>query len=346
MRRILFIKLGAIGDVIQAAAAVFELKKQDPQTRVDWVVGASISKLLQDLSFIDRLIPIPDQVLYSGSFARRTHALINGLFILIKNAREYDAIYIGHTNRLYRLFAIPAIFRNFPWRVLHPKIFSPPISQNRVSAYFAFLSGARDFQVGASEALLRLGGFILANSPKTAHLSEIQSKSIVLVPGGSKNLLRDDMLRRWPVERYAELAGKFIDEEHSVVLVGGKDDEWVLPYFQNLKVVNLVGKTSLIELLQIFNHSQLVISHDTGPLHMATLAQTPILGLFGPTYASAVVPLERIQLKAIDAIGKVACAPCYDGKNYALCYDPICMKSHPVDAVHADAMRLLAERMY
>lgn len=346
MRKILFIKLGAIGDVIQAAAAVLELKQQDPQTRVDWIVGASISKLLQDLSFIDRLIPIPDQVLYSGSYARRTHALIDGLFILIKNARAYDAIYIGHTNRLYRLFAIPAIFRNFPWRVLHPKVFTPSIAENRVSAYFAFLSGARSFQVAASKALLSLGGLMLANVPKTNHLPEVHSKSIVLVPGGSKNLLRDDMLRRWPVERYAELARKLIGEEYAVVLVGGKDDEWVLPYFQSLKVVNLIGKTSLIELLKIFNHSQLVISHDTGPLHMATLTKTPILALFGPTYASAVVPLERIQLKAIDANSKVACAPCYDGKNYALCHDPICMKSHSVDTVHADAMKLLVERMH
>ena len=94
MRKILFIKLGAIGDVIQAAAAVLELKKQEPQTQVDWVVGASIYKLLQDLSFIDRLIPIPDQALYSGSYARRIYALIGGLFILMKNARSYDAVYI------------------------------------------------------------------------------------------------------------------------------------------------------------------------------------------------------------------------------------------------------------
>ncbi|MBT8568336.1 glycosyltransferase family 9 protein [Polynucleobacter paneuropaeus] len=341
MKKILFIKLGAIGDVIQASAAVLELKKQEPQTRVDWVVGSSISKLLQDLSFIDRLISIPDQALYSGSYTRRIYALIGGLFILIKNVRAYDAIYIGHTNHLYRLFTIPAILRNFPWRVLRPKIFTPPMAENRVSAYFAFLSGARSSQVGASEALLSLGRLMLANTPQTTHLPEMQTKYIVLVPGGSKNLLRDDMLRRWPVERYAELAGKFISEGYSIVLAGGKDDAWVLPYFQNLNVVNLIGKTSLMELLQIFNHSQLVVSHDTGPLHLATLTQTPILALFGPTYASAVVPLERIQLKAMDAIGMVACAPCYDGKNYALCYDPSCMKSHSVDAAHACAMKLL-----
>lgn len=342
MRKILFIKLGAIGDVIQAAAAVLELKKQEPQTRVDWVVGSSISKLLQDLSFIDRLIPIPDQALYSGSYARRIYAFISGLFILVKNARAYDAIYIGHTNHLYRLFATPAILRNFPWRALRPIIFTPPIAENRVSAYFAFVSGARSLQVGASEALLSLGRLMLANTPQATHLPEMQTKYIVLVPGGSKNLLRDDMLRRWPVERYAELAGKFISEGYSIVLVGGKDDGWVLPYFQNLNVVNLIGKTSLMELLQIFNHSQLVVSHDTGPLHMSTLTQAPILALFGPTYASAVVPLEQFQLKAMDAIGKVACAPCYDGKNYAICYDPICMKSHSVDAVHAYAIKLLA----
>lgn len=341
MRTILFIKLGAIGDVIQAAAAVLELKKQEPQTQVDWVVGASIYKLLQDLSFIDRLIPIPDQALYSGSYARRIYALISGLFVLVKNARAYDAIYIGHTSHLYRLFAIPAILRNFPWRVLRPIIFTPPIAENRVSAYFSFLSGARSLQVGASEALLSLGRLMLTNASQNTHLPEIQSKYIVLVPGGSKNLLRDDMLRRWPVERYAELAEKFIIEGYSIVLAGGKDDSWVLPYFQNLNVVNLIGKTSLIELLQIFNHSHLVVSHDTGPLHMATLTQTPILALFGPTYSSAVVPLERIHLRPMDAVGKVACAPCYDGKNYALCYDPICMKSHSVDAVHACAMKLL-----
>jgi len=149
------------------------------------------------------------------------------------------------------------------------------------------------------------------------------------------------MLRRWPVERYAELAKKIIEDGHSVVLVGGKDDAWVLPHFRDIDVLNLIGKTSLKELLPIFDACQLIVSHDTGPLHMATLTKTPILALFGPTYASAVVPLERVSLCALEAIGSVACAPCYDGQNYASCDDPICMKSHSVEHVFASAKGLL-----
>jgi len=342
MRRILFIKLGAIGDVIQAAAAVAELKQQEPHTQVDWIIGSSIEPLLEDLKFIDRRIAISDQILYQGPLLKRILTLAKGLFSIYQSAQRYDAIYIGHSSRQYLLFAIPAILKNLPRRLLAINIFHPILKQNRVSSYFDFLtSNIKAFHHSDSDALMKLGQSLLSEMTPSQYIQDRKGKYVVLAPGGSKNLLRDDMLRRWPVERYAQLAKKIIKDGYSVVLVGSKDDAWVLPFFQDIDVLNLIGKTSLKQLLPIFDACQLIVTHDTGPLHMATLTKTPILALFGPTYATAVVPLERVSLSALEAIGSVACAPCYDGKNYANCHDPICMKSHSVEHVFASAKGLL-----
>jgi heptosyltransferase-2 len=343
MKRILFIKLGAIGDVIQAAAAVDELSFRNPGIQVDWVVGQSIAELLKQIAVADKVISVPDQALFGSSIFQRVKALLVCWTRIARNSQRYDAVYIAHTNWQYDLLALPAYILNPHLIFQKKKRFSPGLKEYRVSEYLKFLTGQA---IGATEGvnfLQKLGDKLLLKSQlqKLQHERNGQKQSVVLVPGGSKNALRDDFLRRWPIDRYVELARLLINQGYQVLLVGANSDQWAKPYFKELQIIDLIGKTSLLELVEVLNQSDLIITHDTGPLHLATLTKTSLITLFGPTPAAAVAPIGRERLRVFTSSPDVACAPCYDGKNYANCNGPICLKSISVDDVFAASQHFL-----
>jgi len=346
MKRILFIKLGAIGDVIQAAAAVDQLKLANLGVQVDWVVGQSIAVLLEKMAVADKVISVPDQRLLAGSIFQRMRALLACWMNIAKKSQRYDEVYIAHTNWQYDLLVLPAYIFNPHLIFQKQKRFFPALNEYRVSEYLKFLAGKSIGAVESTKILQKLGENLLANSQSQRSQFQKDSKKqpVVLVPGGSKNAFRDDFLRRWPIERYVELAQLLITRGYEVVLVGANSDQWVKPYFEKLHVVDLIGKTSLVELVEVLDKAELIITHDTGPLHLATLTKTPLITLFGPTPASAVAPIGRENLKVFAASSDVACAPCYDGKNYANCSNPICMKSITVDDVFTASQNLFKSK--
>ena len=71
------------------------------------------------------------------------------------------------------------------------------------------------------------------------------------------------------------LAHRLIDRGWEVVLLGGPEDEWVKSYFGTLTVTDCIGTLSLPEVIRTFDTCDAVVSHDTGPLHLAAMTQTP-----------------------------------------------------------------------
>jgi len=92
-----------------------------------------------------------------------------------------------------------------------------------------------------------------------------------------------DPVKQWPVERFQELAQKIVKETDSeVLIVGGPEELQKSSMFNNLgnRVKNLTGKTTLIELASILKKSKLLISGDSGPVHLACAVGTPVIALF------------------------------------------------------------------
>ena len=169
---------------------------------------------------------------------------------------------------------------------------------------------------------------------------EKNGKVVALAPGGARNILRDDALRRWPVENYALLAGKFLKEGYQVLLTGSHQDDWVRVPFEKLAVTDLVGQTSLTDLMALFGRCRLVVTHDSGPLHLAVASGTPTIALFGPTNPGEKIPSSG-KTKVLWGGEHLACRPCYDGRNYWDCHDNQCLKSLGVDRVFREALETI-----
>ncbi|RYZ80006.1 MAG: hypothetical protein EOP06_26110 [Proteobacteria bacterium] len=140
--------------------------------------------------------------------------------------------------------------------------------------------------------------------------------------------MRDNPLRRWPLEYYVELAKKLLDQGYRVSIGGGPTDAWVEPAFANLRdrLDWKVGTLPLRGTIEFLQEVELVISHDTGPVHLASFADCPIITLFGPTSSKSFGPL-RFQNLVMELNPRLPCQPCYDGKDYGICSKNICLSS-------------------
>lgn len=167
-----------------------------------------------------------------------------------------------------------------------------------------------------------------------------EKKNILLTPGGAANLINGGDTRRWPIEFYAELSKKFVENGYQVILLGGENDKWTEKYFDSNRIQSLLGETNLHDVLALYNKSDLLVTHDTGLMHLAKLTSLPTIALFGPVNykerignGSNIVPMVKTD--------GLVCAPCYDGKSFPECSNNLCMKNITVDEVFALSFSIL-----
>ena len=146
------------------------------------------------------------------------------------------------------------------------------------------------------------------------------SKLILLQPGARWPN------KRWPVEYFAELvrslARKFPDARFAIL--GGAEDQplgGIIARVEPELCLNLCGRTSLPEMIEWIRLSDLMITNDTGPMHVAAALGKPLVALFGPTEPRRTGPYRRL-----DSVLRVdlPCSPClksrchYEKKNECL----------------------------
>ncbi len=308
----LIIKIAAIGDVIAALPLLTSFRKQNPEIKITWVVGKVASSLVAATGLVDRLILIDERKLFCGNLWQKGVEVL-GLWKKL-SLFSFDLVLTAHPDPRYLWLARgvrKTMHRHFSRKQKPP---SPASGACRSREYLRLASLEEDHPLIFPK--------IQCTLPE--HLYDIARKApIALAPGGAKNLLRDDALRRWPIEYYADLIKRFSKMGIPVAVTGAEEDAWVLPHFSGLEFENLIGKTTLLDLVAFYKRCQLVITHDSGPLHLARVSGCKTLALFGPTN-----PIEVVA-ESCDVLfgGKgLKCSPCYDGKAYARCQNNLCMK--------------------
>jgi ADP-heptose:LPS heptosyltransferase len=120
------------------------------------------------------------------------------------------------------------------------------------------------------------------------------------------------VVNRWPVKRFAELADLIAAKSMArVIIVGGPDDTALADEIVKLsrsKPLSLTGTTSLLQLGAVLEQCRVLVSGDTGPLHLATAVGTKVIGLFGAADPLRTGPIG-IGHHVIRA-QSVGCVPC------------------------------------
>lgn len=175
--------------------------------------------------------------------------------------------------------------------------------------------------------------------------TEINPESnLIIVNPCSSGLLS---LRQWPEEKYVDLIKKLLEDTNGsifVVLIGNSEGkkffEKIVLNVKNKNCISLVDKTSFIELVNLFNISNLFISHDSGPPHFAALTRIKTIVLFGPETPQLYAPLNP---HCINIYKKFCCSPCVSAYNHrrSLCKNNKCIKAIKVNEVYNLAEEIL-----
>ena len=330
VERVLLVKLAALGDAVMASTLVPAIRARWPRAELAWVAGRSVAPLVRSMQEVDRVIEVDDAALLGRNRIAATCAMLRAWRDI---GRGWDLALIAHTDPRYALLARTsgaADVRRFA------EARAPRAGRWHGTEYARLLDddadGSIQHHVDATDpplASLRLDTLPPAQVPPGA------GALVLVAPGGGRNVLRDDVLRRWPTESWKGTVEALVADGHRVVAIGGSGDVAEGAACATAGAVDLTARTSLLELMALIRSSEVVVTHDAGTLHLAILFGRPTVALFGPTRPEERIP-SGAPVTVLSRARGLACAPCYDGHRYAICASNRCLNEVPVqDVVHA-----------
>jgi len=328
MKNILVVNVNWLGDVVFSTPVFRAIKEKYPQARVSCLAVPRVEDVLAHVPFIDEVIVYDEK--------GRDRFLFGKLKLISKlRAKNFDAAFLLHGSWTRALLVFLA---GIPVRVgyktkkrgwlLTRRLKVPQGFQHRSDFYLEVIKSA-GFPVRNRETFLEPKAEPMAKVKKILYELGIKVSDFVVVMhvGGNWSL------KQWPVENFAKLADALVKNFNAkVVICGGKDDivlgEKILALTEH-KPFLLAGKTNFSELIALMKQASLVVSADSGPLHIASSVGTSVIGLFGPTHPAVTGP--RGSGKCVIVHHDVGCnaKPCY----HLTCRDNICMKAIGVNDV-------------
>ncbi len=156
------------------------------------------------------------------------------------------------------------------------------------------------------------------------------------------------MERRWPANYFVALVEELSLKKpsHQLVFIGAASEaeytKSITDSCVHSNLLNLTGKTNLQELIALIKNAELMISNDTGPLHIAFACRTKAIGLFGPISPTQfVIPPESVAIYQ-----NVYCSPCVHEFDRAPCQgNNVCMQNILVAEV-IQAVDKISEKKY
>jgi lipopolysaccharide heptosyltransferase II len=336
-KRILVIKIGAIGDVILAVPSFRVIRNNFPDAFIAVLTGIGSRHVLKRSPYIDDIILYDRKdgdsdikgVLKIGAIVRRKAF---DMSLDFQNSRASHVIaWLG---------AIPQRFgysgRKFGFfinnRLNYLKMGVGPVEEQ-----FRILKRAGINTIGGSKHLemwpSKEDFLYVDNFLKNEWVGESQ----VLV---GINIGASWRTKRWPLKCFARLADMLAMKDIRVVVTGSEEEINIandLIDMARSKVINAVGETTIMQLAALLKRCKVFVTSDSAPMHIASAMGTSFVALFGPTDSRRhFEPTER----GVVIHKKVNCGPCYKSD----CKKVLCMERISVDEVFKAVMEKLEDR--
>jgi lipopolysaccharide heptosyltransferase I len=276
--KVLIVRLGALGDIVHAVPAAAALRRAYPDARIDWVVDARHASFAELVTCIDRVVPLEKPTLSAWL----------QLVQMLRPAR-YD---------------VALDFQG----LMKSAVIARASGARRVAGFSIWHlreKGARPFysEVGNGEQAphviqknLNLLGVIGVDAadvefPLAHSASAVVEAVKAQASGGRIALINPGAAwpnKRWPASRFGEVAAflKEVRELEPFVLWGPSEQSLAEDVVRaSGGAAQVAPATTTADLLELSRTAALMVSGDTGPLHIAGAAGTPIVAIFGPTDA-------------------------------------------------------------
>ena len=335
--KILIVKPSSLGDIIHSLPLLDAVKRCYPETAIHWVVARGFEGILEG------------------------HPMIKKLWVIDKSGWK-KLSNIGHTILDFKAMSNELKKERFDMAIdLQGLLRSGLISKASGAKVRIGLKGYREAREGsflfhtdrvsvgkgvlhAVDRYLSVADYLGCESKEIAFPMPPQSE----VSEHLKGVMKDPYAvfvpgarwptKRWPSEYFGELA-RIIKNNTGIgsLVVGSRDDEEIGRIIENSSggsAVSIAGRSSLKELVEVIRRARVVISTDSGPMHIASALGVPIVALFGSTSPERTGPYGKNNIVIRSTAG---CAPCLKRK----CDNFICMSSVEPKEVAGKALRFL-----
>ncbi len=364
VRRVLLLKMWGMGSIVLATPLVRRLGERFPEARVDLLTLRENRALAELVPGVDRVL---DLDLRGGipSFLVATARTILGL-----RRERYDLLldleFFTRFSALFSFLARPRRSHGFSakgkWRGMLHDVQVPFNAYNHVALNFLDLLQGDPMDPVPAEDALAPGALPALDAPPKAwdacrravesDPAWLPGRPVVVVNPNAGDMALE---RRWPREQAAELLRHLCATQPvNVVLTGSASER---AYVESVvdaagvasRAVNLAGQIGIAELVALLAHADVVVTNDSGPLHLACAAGASTVALFGPETPVLYGPLRSRegQRHAVHYL-KLACSPCmfvHDNKVLSCWFAQAkCMTGIAPAAVLASVEELLDAR--
>ncbi len=370
LKKVLFLELSEIGSTILSYPAMQKLKELYPENELYFWIFADNQDAVHVLGTVARENVL---TIRTGSFL----AFCNDIVRNLQRIRREQIDAIVDMELFSRSSSILAFLTRARIRIgfgtfaqeglyrgslrTHEVSYNPyqHIAQNYVALIYALKSSPGQFPCvkenwQSSPAPLTLPVLESPEGRKAAmmdilrrenpHIDHCRQK-VVIHPGIHEAL----PLRQWPIENYLKLAEKLSSRPDVMIIFAGvtgkaKDAGGYHEKLRGLRTINLIGKTRIPDLIDLFNLSNLLISHDGGIIHIASLTRIPVIAIFGPETPVLYGPLKENKIIFYKPF---SCSPCLTAYNHRIshCKENRCVRSIPVEDVYQGAVKILNQEL-
>jgi lipopolysaccharide heptosyltransferase II len=358
VQRILLLKMWGMGSIVLVSSIFQEARRLYPNARIDVITLHENLSLLELYSDVDRKYSLD---LSQGVFSflwqtltmlRRLRSEHYDLLLDLEFFTRFSAIFsfLSGARRTHGFSA-----KSEARGRLHD-VEVPFNSYQHVAVNFRSLLRGAAMEPSPREEILGRAALPLLEAPAEAWdrcraLLEAAPGFDPNRPIVALNPNAGDMAleRRWPAERMLALLRELANESVNLVLTGSPGERAYVESIANEpsvagRIVSVAGLIGIPELIALFAHARVVVSNDSGPLHLAAAAGTDTVALFGPETPVLYGPLlaRKGQIHSVHYRG-LACSPCmfvHDNKELSCWFaNAVCLTgiepSEVLESVHA-----------
>ncbi len=280
--RVLIVRLGAIGDVVNALALASALKRAVPGVQIGWAVHELALPLVEGHPALARVHLWRRGSGWSGFRDLRAELRAQRYELAIDLQRIAKSALVARASGAPRVLGFDrARCKEFAWLAYTERIPAAPAGAAPAHMLERYLEFARALGLPPAPPLRELPADANADERARALCAASSRPLVLLGLGASKPA------NRWPAQRFGELARRLVrDAEVDVAFTGGPADRALaaqaLAAAGDARVLDCVGALSLREFAACARRARLFIGCDTGPMHIAAAVGTRVLALFGP----------------------------------------------------------------
>lgn len=306
---VLIVKPSSMGDIIHAFPVVAAIKKARPDVTVDWIAADGFTELVRLSPHVNDVIPFFRKEWGRNWWRPSTLRSVAGFLRDGVGGRRYDAVLDLHG--LFRSGLITA-FAKAPMKIgfsnarelaglfYNTKITAPP-KAHAVDRLMSALAGLGVAVDGPPAFDIAIPGEARSWAAKITP----ESPFVAVNPNARW------ATKRWPIASFAALSKEIYRRSGALtVIVGGPEDVERGEELARLigpAATNLTNSGGFARLAAVLERATLMITNDSGPMHLSAGVGTPVVAMFGPTDPALVGPYGKrhVTLKA-----SVDCAPC------------------------------------